>query len=254
MLPLVGQLVKMRLNRPLDGPGSEYLSSAAPTRATVHNYRTAVVVSVRNDAHLQRLMVTVYPIPAYTGAQLLGMDSQGWVAQLPETKRRQLVPMPYVGHEDGENLKTIPEGFGEPVRPLSANGGGYVDRVPRWILVEEHVVHLAWTAMWKSFHPDVRFTTSDLDRLQSYASRLQIISHQSNPNSNLGVNMLQTPEEYSHPRGIFEEVLDGFRGVVHYLPEDGEDEEVDGGIDEDQDEPGVGGWLDLVLGRQMRGQ
>lgn len=74
----------------------------------------------------------------------------------------------------------------------------------------------------EEFQADVRFTTSGLDRLQAYASHFHIISQHINP-----------------PRGVLEERFAGFRGVVHYSSEGGEDEEqVDGEMDEDQDEPG----------------
>ena len=40
------------------------------------------------------------------------------------------MPMPYIGGKDNEDINTIPEGFGEPIRPMYADGQRYPNRVP----------------------------------------------------------------------------------------------------------------------------
>lgn len=57
----------------------------------------------------------------------MGLDSKSWVAQLPVERRREHIPMPYVGGKDDEYVNTIPEGFGEPVRLVHADGQRYLD-------------------------------------------------------------------------------------------------------------------------------
>jgi len=152
--------------------------------------------------------------------------------------------MPFIGGNDDEYTHTIPEGFEEPVRPVYADGSRYLDRVPSWIITEGHVVHLPWTTTWKSFNPDAVFTMPDINRLQAWASHLQVLSVNSNPDNNLTVNMLHIPEDYTHPNGVFEELFAGFQGVVHYLSEDGE---IEVGVEEeDLGEPGIGSMLELV--------
>jgi len=146
--------------------------------------------------------------------------------------------MPYICGKDGDDINTTPEEFGDPVRPLYEDGSNYRDRVPSWIIVDEHPVRLPWTRIWKSFTPEVRFTPSDLDRLQQYASQLQVLADSNTDNHN--PTMLWLPDQYHHPRGIFEELYAGFEGVVHDFPEEDDD---DG---EDVDEPEVHGLLELV--------
>jgi len=62
---------------------AQHISSPAPTRATANNYHPTVVLYIRRDVRLHYLVLTVFPIPAYTGERLCGIDSEGWVAQLP---------------------------------------------------------------------------------------------------------------------------------------------------------------------------
>ncbi|KAF8419432.1 hypothetical protein EV426DRAFT_288333 [Tirmania nivea] len=244
VFPRLGQLVKVRLDQPLSGPGSSHVSSHAPTSATPKNYHSAVVLSVYNDARLRHMVLTVFPIPAYTGARFDGIESETWVAQQAVERRRKHIPMPFIGGNDDQYTHTIPEGFGEPVRPVYADGSRYLDRVPSWIFTEVHFVHLPWATIWKSFHPDVSFTTPDIQRLQAWDTHLQVLSMNSNPNNNLTVNMLHIPEDYTHPRGVFEELFAEVQGVVHYLSED---EEIEvGALEEEEDAPRVGSMLELV--------
>ena len=148
--------------------------------------------------------------------------------------------MPVVGGTDaGSNM---PEGFGEPLRPLDANGNIYADRIPSWILVDEHVIRIPWTTVWKSYTPDIRFPTADLDRLQDYSDHLQSLTLRPH---DLSVNTLQIPGECAHPRSVFEELYADFPGVIHYLSEDGEADREQ--IETQGDEyPEVPGLLELL--------
>ena len=77
-------------------------------------------------------------------------------------------------------VRKISISIGELVRPVYADGQRYLDRVLSWIVVDEHVV----------------------------------LSHNNHYN-NLRANMLCIPEEYSHPRSVFEELFAGFEGTMH---------------------------------------
>lgn len=75
-------------------------------------------------------------------------------------------------------VDTIPEGFGELVKPVHAAGQRYLNRVPSWIVVEQ-VIHLR---IWKSFNPNIQVTSSD-------HAHLKLLSN-SKHYDNLRVNML----------------------------------------------------------------
>jgi len=103
-------------------------------------------------------------------------------------------------------VDTIPEGFGELVKPVHAAGQRYLNRVPSWIVVEQ-VIHLR---IWKSFNPNIQVTSSD-------HAHLKLLSN-SKHYDNLRVNMLgiflrnsTTPAAYLG--GVFTE----FGGAVHGL-------------------------------------
>jgi len=90
-LPRYGQLIKIRLDNPLPGPGSSHLSATTPTGATKQNYYCSC--SLLPYAHLRCLILSVL-IPAYTGVPSLGVHFKSWVTQLPVEMRRENIPMP----------------------------------------------------------------------------------------------------------------------------------------------------------------
>ena len=75
-------------------------------------------------------MLSVFPIPVYTAARFHGIDSGTLVAQQVIETRRKHIPMPFIGVDDDQLTHNIPEGFGEPVRPVYADGSRHLDRVP----------------------------------------------------------------------------------------------------------------------------
>jgi len=96
---------------------------------------------------------SVFPIPSYSDARSMGLDSKSWVAQLPVEHRREHIPMPYVGGKDDECQYYT--GGGELVKPVHADGQRYLNRVPSWIVVDEQVDHLSWDRIWKSFNLNI---------------------------------------------------------------------------------------------------
>ncbi|KAF8418687.1 hypothetical protein EV426DRAFT_617972 [Tirmania nivea] len=185
VLPYVGQLIKIRLDHPLDLGSGSLLSSSAPSRATPYNYHSALVTGFRPDIFSQTLVLTVLPILAYSASP----DSAALVASFPKSEREKHIPMP---NKVSVDTGSTPIEFGAPVRPFSINADrqeiDYLDRRQSWILVEEHIVRLPFTAVWKTFSPDVRFPIEDMQRLREY-----LITIQSN-NNNVVVNRVKIPE------------------------------------------------------------
>ena len=89
------------------------------------------------------------------------------------------------------------------------------------------------------------FSPQQVHRLHQWDSNLRRRVVNSNPN-NFQVNMVQIPDHYHQPRGIFEELLDGFRGPVHDVSEDEEEGMEAGLVVEDDDEPGVASYLEFA--------
>ncbi|RPB28116.1 hypothetical protein L211DRAFT_846079 [Terfezia boudieri ATCC MYA-4762] len=189
VLPYVGQLIKIRLATPLTGPGS-ILSASAPSRATKHNYHSAVVIGILIDRPHQTLVFIVFPIPSYSMAPTIGLDSASWIAQMAHAEKIKHIPMPCMGG----TASSMPVKFGNPVKPVTIATNGqptdYIDGRPSWIYIVQDIIHLPFNAIWKSYNPDVHFPSEDVRRLQLYHNTLPL----STMDTGLTVNMLRLPD------------------------------------------------------------
>lgn len=221
VIPSIGQLIKIKLQDPLNGPGSK-LSSSAPSWATSQNYHSAVVTAVLGY-QFGGLLISVFPIPSYSNAP----DSVQWVRELPLSEFKKHIPMPC----PSSRLPTTPtpKEFGTPINPVTTliNGHSetYIDRRPSWVLLDQQTFLLPPHTLWKSFSPDVVFPSTDLNRLQNYMVKLQA--------ADLQVNMVTVPDLSTD---MLEQIfgrMGGGSGIyallsqgVHVLEDDGlEDEE-----------------------------
>lgn len=114
---------------------------------------------------------------------------------------------------------TPPE-FGDPVKPLSkVDGTEYFNRRPSWILVQEFIVAVPFTATWKSYN-DIRFPLEDVVRLTEYYKTLQPSTI--NNDTNITANMVQLPD-LPYPLPWFQDFSDSYNAVMHIIDPDSDD-------------------------------
>jgi len=161
ILPYSGQLIKIRL----PGPGS-VLSKSAVSSATQYNYHSALVASSSRNVRQQYFTVQVYPIPSYSNSP----DAALWISQQPLIQRLHIPLEP-------ADPTTSPADFGAPLQPTTIIDGQrvrYYDRFPSWVLVQPFTFNVPFTRRWKSFSPDVTFSSSEVLHLQEYEASLPI--------------------------------------------------------------------------------
>ncbi|KAF8532074.1 hypothetical protein BDD12DRAFT_869109 [Trichophaea hybrida] len=166
ILPYPGQLIKIRLPGALAGPGS-VLSKSAVSSATQYNYHSALVTSSSRNVREQYFTVQVYPIPSYSNSS----DAALWISQQPSDIQRLHIPL------EPADPTTTPTVFGAPLQPTTIINGQrvrYYDRFPSWVLVQPFTFSVPFTKRWKSFSPDVVFSSSEVLRLQEYEASLPI--------------------------------------------------------------------------------
>lgn len=136
-IPEVRAIVKFRLPNPIPGPGS-LLSASSVSGATQGTYHSAIVRYSIPDYTRRCIVVSVWPIPAYSGAVVRATSAVGWMSEQPRIFQDSNIPFP--SDQDSREVRRTPPGFGAPIT-LSH----YRDRRPSWILMESQTFDLPFT-------------------------------------------------------------------------------------------------------------
>lgn len=147
ILPRPREAIKIRLPRPISGPGSAQGSShnssdyyTATTTRHRQNYHTAFVMDASLDLRGRVINLKLWPTPSYSGATVEGFSSPiAYVSSLDQHRRDRLIPVPFTARA-GMPIAETPTSFGPPLVI-----GGYQDRQPSWVLLELHSATLRFT-------------------------------------------------------------------------------------------------------------
>lgn len=154
ILPRLGEAIKIRLARPLSGPGSAQASQHSSDFYTATTRRrpnslTAFVIDASLNLRGRVVNLKLWPMQSYSNAALEGFSSSiAYVASLEQHRKDRHIPVPFVNLE-GVDLP-VPEtsaGFGAPLVI-----GGYQDRRPSWLLLEPQRAALGFMVK-VSVHP-----------------------------------------------------------------------------------------------------
>lgn len=133
-IPEVRSIVKLRLPNPIAGPGS-LLSVSAVSGATQGNYHSAIVRYSLPDYARRCIVVSVWPIPAYSAAVARATSAAAWMGDQPQGFRDANIPFP--SQQDTLQARHPPSGFGEPITMPQ-----FCDQRPSWILMESQTFDL----------------------------------------------------------------------------------------------------------------
>lgn len=136
-IPEVRCIVKLRLPEAIAGPGS-LLSGSAVSGATQGNYHSAIVRYSLPDYARRCIVVSVWPIPAYSAAVARATSAAAWMRDQPQLFRDANIPFP--SHQDIREPRHPPSGFGEPITMPH-----FRDRRPCWILMKSQTFDLPFT-------------------------------------------------------------------------------------------------------------
>lgn len=152
-IPEVRSIVKIRLPKAISGPGS-LLSGSAVSGATQGTYHSAIVRYSIPDYARRCIVVSVWPVPAYSAAVAWYSSGAAWMRDQPEDFRDANIPFP--SDEDTREPPHPPCGFGEPITISQ-----YRDRRPSWILMESQTLDLAFT---KAVGPSIFTLVSTINK------------------------------------------------------------------------------------------
>lgn len=145
--------------------------------ATQDTYHSAIVrYSLPDDAR-RCIVVSVWPIPANSGAVARATSAAAWMSEQPRIF--QDANIPFLSDQDARNVLRTATGFGELITLPH-----YHDCRPSWILTfdlpfTKAVRVTTFSSIYfmniyqsAAFQPDVRLTVADMIRIDSYSTAL----------------------------------------------------------------------------------
>lgn len=155
-IPEVRSIVKLRLPNPIAGPGS-LLSVSAVSGATQANYHSAIVRYSIPDYARECIVISVWPIPAYSAGVVRASSPAAWMRDQPQLFRDANIPFPC--HHDTQDPRPPPSRFGAPITLPQFRDGR-----PCWILMESQTFDLPFTKavrppLLAHFHHDFSLMT-----------------------------------------------------------------------------------------------
>ncbi|KAF8245675.1 hypothetical protein K440DRAFT_633276 [Wilcoxina mikolae CBS 423.85] len=244
IVPKVGELIKLRFSVVFEGPGSALSSSALTTLSDGRQAQhSALVLSVGFDIGVDAassfLLITAYPIPAYSNAHQESPEYSSaaeWLAACPEWKRNRHVPVPPAP------MDSTPPGFSVQLSPTHDGQNGrepFVDRKPCWVVLQKFTVAMPFTRTYKTYKTDVIFPMSDVLALQHYERTLSPLPNASSTtttsNTTTTVNCYMGYEQERSPevQALYRSLGQDFCGGVLEYPEESDDDSDDDGDDQD---------------------
>ncbi|KAJ3151662.1 hypothetical protein HDU86_006081 [Geranomyces michiganensis] len=167
-LPSVGEVIKVRLGRPIGGPASVTSSGlTSGSGSGKANYHLALVTQVALKMDTPETELTVFPIPAYSS----NADPEPWLSEQPEVFRKKHLPVRWPA-----DVQQTPIAFGKALEFVTVDKAGntipFVYGKPCWVLLEEQTWRQGLTRTWKSYDPMVTINPKDLIRLTTYLQSL----------------------------------------------------------------------------------